>query len=487
MKRVAVIGAGIGGLATAIRAAAKGMQVTIYEKNNYTGGKLGEWTSHGYRFDTGPSLFTMPQYIEDLYSICGKDAAREFSYKSLDETCRYFWDDGQIFNAPSQPEIFAETASLEFGADKTSIKKHMDWAERTYNRVGRIFLEKPIHSLKTWIGKDALKAYLHLPSYSLLSTMNKKHNSVLKNEKLVQLFNRFATYNGSDPYRAPALLSMIPHLEHGVGSFLPEKGMRQIPDALTQLAMEAGIEIVLNADVSKIITDKYKAKGIKTNNQIIEYDYIVSNVDIFTTYNKLLPQIKQPTRILSGERSTSGVIFYWGIQKEFKKLGLHNIFFSNNYAKEFEHLQKGESIYMDPTIYINITSKHIPSDAPEGCENWFVLVNAPANTQNTNKENILKARQAVINKLNKVLNTNIESYIQTERTLDPVGIENETGTHRGALYGTASNTPFAAFFRHPNRHRNIKNLFFVGGSVHPGGGIPLCLNSARIVSQYLVK
>ena len=185
------------------------------------------------------------------------------------------------------------------------------------------------------------------------------------------------------------------------------------------------------------------------------------------------------------ERSSSALGFYWGIKKQFPKLDLHNIFFSADYKQEFEHIWKEKNIYHDPTIYLNITSKYIHRDAPPGCENWFVMINVPANNGQDWSNLVSEVRKNIIEKLSGILNTNINQLITSETILDPRDIESKTSSYQGSIYGTSSNNRSAAFLRHANRSSKIKNLYFCGGSVHPGGGIPLCLLSAKIVSDWL--
>ena len=205
--------------------------------------------------------------------------------------------------------------------------------------------------------------------------------------------------------------------------------------------------------------------------------------NIFFTYEKLLKNFKIPKRVSKAERSSSAVIFYWGINKTFEQLDLHNILFSENYKNEFECIFNKGELSDDPTIYINITSKDIPADAPKGCENWFVMINAPYDCKQNWETMIKKLRKNVINKINKMLKVDIEKSIQVEKIYTPKTIETMTQSHLGSLYGTSSNSKLSAFLRHPNFTNKINNLFFTGGSVHPGGGIPLCLMSANIVAN----
>jgi phytoene dehydrogenase-like protein len=230
------------------------------------------------------------------------------------------------------------------------------------------------------------------------------------------------------------------------------------------------------------------ATALKTiNGELKKFDAVVSNMDVTPTYLKLMPDQKPPMKTLNQEKSGSGLIFYWGINREFKELGLHNILFSKDYEKEFNHQFGLKDIFDDPTIYINITSKIIPSDAPEGSENWFVLINAPSNTGQEWEAITQKTKKAILEKIKRTLHIDLEPHIVTERILDPVKIETNTASSQGALYGNSSNNKYAAFLRHPNFSKEIQNLFFVGGSVHPGGGIPLAISSAKITSAILAR
>ena len=195
--------------------------------------------------------------------------------------------------------------------------------------------------------------------------------------------------------------------------------MYKIVEALYRLAVEVGVEFQFNTRVNKIESINERVVGIHVNNEFIPADIIVSNMDVFATYTQLLPAAKAPKRILMQEKSSSALIFYWGINKEFSELSLHNILFSNDYQKEFDTLWNKKAIDEDPTIYINITSKHTPSDAPKHSENWFVMINVP-NNQGQNWDQLINdARKNIIKKINRILNTSIENFIEVEHQLNP--------------------------------------------------------------------
>jgi phytoene desaturase len=280
------------------------------------------------------------------------------------------------------------------------------------------------------------------------------------------------------------MLSLIPHLEHNEGSFYPNGGMISITNALYKLALKKGVKFYFNSAVERIIQHERKAVGVVVNGENILADVIVSNMDVYFTYKYLLNDSSKAKKILKQERSSSALIFYWGIKKEFAQLDLHNIFFAKDYQAEFDHLFRLKKMYDDPTVYINITSKCEPgTQSPAGTENWFVMVNAPANIGQDWELYREQYRKAIIAKLNRLLRTDIEALIEVEQVLDPVLIESKTASYMGSLYGTSSNSKMAAFLRHPNFSKAIQGLYFVGGSVHPGGGIPLCLQSAKIMSE----
>jgi len=481
---IGIVGSGIAGLAASIRMAARGHSVSVFEAQGEPGGKLAQLQLGPYRFDAGPSLFTMPQYVDELFRLADEEPRAHFAYERLPVVCNYFWEDGTRLAAAADIEQFARDAGQVAGIAPERIRNFLEASRKKYERTGRIFLEKSLHKADTWFSRSVLKALAALPGYDLTRTMNRVHQRDLQHPKLVQLFNRFATYNGSNPYKAPGLLTIIPHFEHGIGAFYPRGGMYRIPQSLYQLAGRLGVNFHFNSPVERILVKGKRAQALQVNGQPIAFDHIISNMDVFFTYRHLLPDQKQPERILRQEKSTSALIFYCGVAEAFPELDLHNIFFSENYRKEFDALADGK-VFSDPTVYVNISSKKDPADAPAGRENWFVMVNVPYDSgQNWDA---LKAtvRQNTLDKLSRMLGRPIEPLIEAEDSLDPLRIESRTGSHLGALYGTSSNNRMAAFLRHANFSRRIENLYFCGGSVHPGGGIPLCLLSARIVDELM--
>lgn len=487
MKTALIVGSGIAGIAASIRLALKGYQVEVFEANAYPGGKLSEIEIQGYRFDAGPSLFTLPDQVEELFRLAGRNPKDHFEYLKLDVACHYFWEDGSTVKAWADRDKFAQEIETNLGESGHTVQKALERSAFIYDHLAPLFMHRSLHELGTWLGPQAWKSYLKMGKLGIFSTMNKANEELFSQPKLVQLFNRYATYNGSDPYQTPATLNIIPHLEFNIGAFFPRKGMHDITLSLYRLALSLGVKYHFNSPVQEILVQNGKATGLKVHGNHISGEVVINNMDMVNAYKTILKKQKQPKKLLEQPKSSSALIFYWGIKKVFPELDLHNILFSDDYRTEFEHIFKKGSIYHDPTVYINITSVYKEDDAPPGCMNWFTMINVPNNQGQEWDSMIANARQNIIAKVNRILNIDLEPLIEVEEILEPRTIESKTSSAQGALYGNSSNNRFAAFLRHANYSSEIKNLYFCGGSVHPGGGIPLSLLSAKIMTEFVEK
>ena len=485
MKKAIIIGSGIGGIATALRLRSMNYDVTVFENNNYPGGKLASFDLGPYRFDAGPSLLTMPHFIDELFVLFNENPRDYFNYKKKDISCKYFWDDGTKLNAYSEKSKFINEINKVLGVKESTVSTYLLKAKRKYDLTKSMFLEQSLHKLKTYLSKDLLIGLFNVFSFQINKTLNQVNELELKEPHLVQLFNRFATYNGSSPYKTPGMMTLVQHLEQEYGTYVSDKGMNNITKSLYDLALRQGIDFKFNSFVSQLLVSGKRAIGVSVGEESYSSDIVVSNMDIVPTYRNLLKNHYQPEKTLSQERSSSALIFYWGINKEFKNLDLHNIFFSNDYKKEFQSIFEKKSIFSDPTVYINITSKDVKGDAPDNCENWFVMINSPNDSGQDWDNMIDEVKSNILKKINRLLNIDLEDYIEYEKVYTPKTIESNTQSYMGSLYGSSSNNLMSAFLRHPNFSNKILNLYFCGGSVHPGGGIPLCLLSAKIVSQLI--
>ncbi len=465
---------------------AKGYKVKVLEAAPKPGGKLDVIKTKGFRFDKGPSLFTLPYLVVELFGLYNENPQDHFEYQQLDTITNYFWEDGTNISTYSNIEKTASELQKKLGIDAKQFVKYIERSSEINDLTSATFLEKSLHKTKTWLTKDVAKALTQLHKLGLNDTLHSFNESYFSHPKMTQLFDRYATYNGSNPYKTPGIMAVIPSLEFVQGAYFPKKGMRSIVDSLVELGERNGIDFQCNSPVKEILYDgKKNVTGVKTSSEEIAADIVVSNMDVRPTFDKLLPNVATPKRIINQEPSSSALIFYWGINREFNNLAVHNILFSEDYQDEFNQLFKTKTLSNDPTVYIHISSKVNSDDALQGMENWFVMVNAPSATPHAPAIDVDTVRTAIQQKINRILKTNIANHIVCEEILTPKGIERNTSSYAGALYGPSSNSKLSAFLRQPNFSKQIKGLYFCGGSVHPGGGIPLCLLSAKITANLI--
>lgn len=376
---IAVIGSGIGGLCAAIRLANKGHRVTVYEKNSTPGGKMAEIRSKGYRFDTGPSLFTLPQLLDELFTESGEKLRDYLTYDLLENNCKYFFSDGTEFNFYHDKDKLKKEVEAKTSESYANIHKRLTWSEQVYNLCAPVFLFNDFHKLSNFNTSLFKKIVFKLHRLDFWRTMHRANRKSFNDRRIVQLFDRYATYNGSTPYKAPATLNMIAHLENNIGAFFPRKGMYSIVDALYRLALKKEIHFCFDTLVSEIVVENKKVVGIYIEKKYVPYDIVVSNSDTKYVAKHMLrhPLRKQIERATP---SSSALIFYWGVRKSHPNLDVHNILFGKDYKREFDCIFEKKSIIDDPTVYLFISSKVVPEDAPEECENWFAMINVPANS-----------------------------------------------------------------------------------------------------------
>jgi phytoene desaturase len=488
-EKVAVIGAGIAGIAVAVRLASKGYLVEVFEKNAGPGGKMSEIRHKGFRFDAGPSLFTLPELIRELYDVAGEKMDGQLDYLKLETVCRYYYEDGMVINGFGDPGAFAEELGRQAREDGLKVRRYLEKSRYIYDFTYPVFIRRSLHEIRNYLRPEFLNAFFKLPYLKPFKTLHQLNRKFFRHPNTVKLFDRFATYNGSSPFRAPATLMVIPHLEHNIGAFFPKSGMHQVARSLVNLAEKLGVVFHYGVEVKEILVGNKREgilHGLRTSNHEpgTGFNHIITDLDVYYVYKNLLKDIPFPEHWFRHERSTSALIFYWGMNISTDRLDVHNILFANNYREEFEFLFDKKSIQPDPTVYIFISSKIVPDDAPEGCENWFVMVNVPPDEGQDWESGIEDMRNKIEGKIGRMLGIPVKDHRLFEFVLDPKGIASRTASYRGSLYGNSSNSMFAAFQR-PSNFSRIRGIYHVGGSVHPGGGIPLCLSSAKIVADHI--
>lgn len=487
--RCAIIGAGLGGLAAAVRIAGYGMEVDLYEQQSHAGGKANVLQMDGFRFDTGPSLLTMPFVLESLFADAGEDWRNYLSIEPLAQHCKYFYPDGTEITAFADSDEFAREIESKTGENAASIKKYFTYSKTIYDLSADLFLFNDIHEFFTYKEHGSPKTLLNLWKLDSLRTVHRANASFFRDPRIIQLFDRYTTYNGSNPYQAPATLNIIPHVEYNMGSFIVGEGIYRIPQALAELAERQGVTMHTNSRVERIVHADRRVQGIVIDGEMLPYDCVVSNADVFTTYQDLLGNetSRDARRYKRLEPSSSALVFFWGVRGGMtEKLGVHNILFSSDYKQEFFELFDHKACPRDPTVYIYISALFNPHDAPQGYENWFVMINAPYDDGQDWERAVRESRKRIVRKINTLFHIDLEKNIRCERISTPRDIETQTTSHRGSIYGISSNSRTAAFMRQRNRSRRYRGLYFCGGSAHPGGGIPLVLLSGTICAD-LVK
>jgi phytoene desaturase len=490
-----VIGAGVAGLAAAARLAAQGHRVTVCEQAARVGGKLGLLERDGFRFDTGPSLLTMPQVLAETFASTGDPLQTVLHLQPVEPIARYHFADGTTFDASADPRIMAANLDAALGPGAGA-----DWgrlmarAEQIWQAVHKPFLESPIDG---WVTLLRLSMRVRdLTTIAPLRTLRGLGRTYLRDVRLRMLLDRYATYAGSDPRRAPAALATVPYVEQAFGAWYVRGGLYRIAEALQRRAEERGAKIRTCADVVEVEVLGSQVAGVRlaTGERLVA-DVVVANVDAAHLYTDLLSRAKQARRRLARTTpSLSGFVVLLGVRGQTPGLAHHTVLFPADYDAEFDAIfARQPRPVPDPTLYVAVAKD--PAVAPAGHQAWFVLVNAPRQKAGDDLARDQKAvdwtaeaseRYAdhlvgLLGTRGQKLGLNLTGRICFHEFLSPADLARRTRAKGGAIYGPSSNGPRAAFLR-PANTGAVRGLFLVGGSSHPGGGLPLALLSARIVA-----
>lgn len=484
--QVHLVGGGLGALAAGIRLLSRGYPVKLVEKNSALGGKCHRFEKEGFSFDTGPSVLTMPFILENLFQEAGKRLSDYLTLEKVEPACRYFFPDGTQFDAPGNLEDFLAAVGTTFPKERKSAESFFQYTRRLWDVSEKFFLSRPLD----WGALRSIR-WGDIPGGLVMmkpGSLDRVVRSYFKDPRLIQLFNRFATYNGSDPYRTPAAFNVISFVEFGFGSWRCKGGMYALILALQKLFQELGGEVETESSVSKILFDgRNRVCGLVVNEKSILTERVVLNVDAMTAWTGTLLEDHPDSAIMKAkmgkiEASSGGFVLCLALRKTFPTLAHHNIFFTADYPQEFRQLFKERIPLTDPTVYISVQGKYPDENlTPSGQEGWFVLVNSPARPE---KELWSHYGDFLKNRLFQLPLGLGEADIRWSKTMSPYDFAEKFGAWKGSLYGGSSNRLFSAFHRIPNRNR-IRGLVFAGGSAHPGGGIPLVIRSGLIAAEVL--
>ncbi len=318
-KRISVIGGGVAGLCSAIRLAHMGYRVSLYEKNRSLGGKMNRLGMQDYLFDTGPSLITMPFVLKELFEFCGRNIEDYVELIAVDPVCRYFYPNGLIFDAWSDRKKMIAELDEHFPGQVKNFERFIKYSRRIYKKTADVFLFSPIHEWHKLINARNLLTLMQIYHIDPLRTVHQSVSRFIDHPYLVQLFDRYATYNGSNPFQAPATLNIIPYVEYDLKSFYIRDGIYSLTQALVRLAEQVGVSLYTDVKVEKILQKQKRVTGIQAGNERIDADAVLCNADVVMTYNELLSGVtRQSQKLNQLEPSLSGMVFSGGLKKDFR-------------------------------------------------------------------------------------------------------------------------------------------------------------------------
>jgi phytoene desaturase len=484
-----IIGAGIGGIATSIYLARQGYEVKVYEKNPNPGGRCGQIIRDGHRFDLGATMLLMPGIYREVFSSLGLDLEESLDLNKLDTAYKLYFDDGI--------EIALSHDKIKMKEVLESIEKGSFTKYQAYISEGYSFFQL---ALKKLLGRNFyhLFEFANFNNISLLLKLKiyLKHFSYagrfFKNRQLKMAFTFQNIYVGQSPYSAPAFFSMIPAAELTEGSYFPNGGIYSIVKTLVSKAEEYGVEFKYNSVVARIDVDNKKATGvILKDGQKVTADIIIANGDLPYVYRELLPHTWKSSYIDNLKYSCSAIVFHWALDKVYPQLGQHSVFLTEDFRAGLDRIFKEHSMSDRPCFYLHAPTRTDPSAAPPGQDSLSVVIGVGHLNKHQDQDwarLVETARNFVIDKLRSIGLEEIEKHIKFEICYNPHTWNNLYNVSRGAVFGSLSHSIMQmGYFRPHNRHNHYRNLYFVGGSTHPGNGIPLVLLSAKLVSERILK
>jgi phytoene desaturase len=486
--KVVVVGAGVGGLAVAARLAAQGHAVELHERSTTHGGKLGEFRREGFAFDTGPSLLTMPHVFEELFADTGGPSGLDVA--AVDPACRYRFADGTTLDLPHDPAAVpaALDAALGPGAGASWLALHARSA-RLWDLVGDAVLRRPLDG-----AADLLRFSLRLRDLRLVapwSSLRRLGTSTLPDPRLRAWLDRYATYSGSDPRRTPSVLSVTSYVEQHFGAWYVRGGLRRIADALLQRCEALGVRVHLGSAVAQVRTGDRGVCGVRlADGADVAADAVVCDADASVLYGRLLRHrggARVARSLRRAQPSLSGFALLLALDG-YAPGPAHRVFFPRDYDAEFDAtLGRVPRPVADPAVYVHAPDDPAlrPDDASQG---WFVLVNAaphaPGRGVDWDAPGLAQRYADLVLQRLAERGTDVRGRVRWREVRTPADLERATGAPGGAIYGTASHGPRAALLRPANRSP-VPGLYLVGGSAHPGGGLPLVVLSAAIVADMI--
>jgi phytoene desaturase len=488
-KTAIIIGAGVGGIATAAYLAKNGYAVDIYEKNSSPGGRCGQLVRDGHRFDLGATMLLMPGIYDDVFKSLGIPLFENKDIHPLEDLYRIYFDDNGIFDFSKDAEkMKIQHEKIEPGSFSRS-RKYVDDGYEIFQIGMNKLIGKNFDNLFQFVNFRNALMLLKLKTYISNWKYAKKF---FRNRHLLMAYTFQNIYVGQSPFNSPALFSMVPAAEITEGSFFPEGGMFSIVQKLLNGAEAAGVKVHYNQAVNKITINGNQAEGvILEDGTEKKAGVIVANADLPYVYRKLLPDKKKSARLDKLKYSASAICYHWGLDKVYPQLKHHNVFLSDHFEEGLNRIFRDNSVSDTPSFYVHAPCRSDPSAAPENGDTLSFIVGA-GHLDSRKRQDWdslkTKTRAAIIDRLKKIGMEDIEEHIKFEVCYTPESWENACNISRGSVFGSLAHNIFQmGYFRPHNQHGRYSNLFFTGGSTHPGNGIPNVLLSAKLTAERILK
>jgi len=485
-KKVIVIGAGLGGLSAAISLRQAGYEVTVHEKNARIGGKLNVLKAAGYTFDLGPSILTLPHLFERLFERSGRKLSQYFSIRPLRPHWRNFFEDGKIVDLYPEPDRMAAEAR-KVGEDPANVERFLKYSAGLYDLVNAGYFEQGLDTSKEFARFYGLWKF---PKFDLFRTMHGGVKRFLRTTYMQDIFDYFIKYVGSSAYHAPAFMNCLPTIQFRYDLWYVDGGLYGIALGLEKFMAELGVQVRLQSEVTQIRTQNGRATGLVTRDgQFHPADIVVSNMEVVPAYAKLLGAAPEFLRSLDYlEPACSGLVLELGLDCQYPQLAHHNFFFSRHQREHFDTVFRKRELPPDPTIYLVAASRTDPTVAPPGCDCLKILPHIPYidDRRPLPRDQYLAFKDRVVDKLERMGLTHLRQHIVFEHCWTPLDIREQYYSHKGSIYGVVSDRFKNLAFKAPKQSTQYPNLFFVGGSVNPGGGMPMVVLCGQNVAKKVV-
>jgi phytoene desaturase len=484
-----IIGAGIGGIATAARLAKNGYDVTVLEKNDTPGGRCNQIVKDGHRFDIGPTLFLMPEIWEETFAALGERMGDHLDLRRIDPTYKVHFDDGLRLELTS--DIGKMQEQLE-KVEKTAFTGFLDYIAEGSKHY-KISVEK-------FVGRNFYNAFeffspANLPLMFKMKTLVKHYDNVgtfFKDERLKAAFTFQNMYLGLSPYDAPATFSLLQYTELAEGVWYPMGGMYAGIQAFVGIAEKLGVKFLYNAPVKRIKVSKTRVEGVELQDgREFTADLFIGNADLPYIYKELLPDVKQAQKLENKKYTCSTIMFYWGVDKEYKQIAHHNVFLGGDYKASFDQIFEDHTLPDVPSFYVHAPTRTDPAAAPQGQDTLYVLMPVSHLDPRTRQDwdaLVARARETVFARLAAEMGiTDLREHIKFEIVYQPEVWQERFNLEKGSAFGLSHNFTQVGYMRPHNRHNQYKNLYFAGASTHPGTGLPIVLLSAKLTTERILK